>query len=86
MATVKRSRGSLGELKTALWAVVRYNLGVLEDPSQSHETRRAAGNSLTQAGTAYAKVMMIYKVAQDVKRLEELAPEYRPSLPWTSDN
>jgi hypothetical protein len=67
-------RGSLGALKSALWACIEYNLDVLEDSKVDHELRQRACNSLTQAALAYAKVMELYDFEHEVKALEQLAP------------
>jgi len=74
-ATPRRRRrsGSLGALKSAFWAVIEYNLSVVEDPALDHELRQKAGNALTQAGQAYAKVLGLYDLEAKVKALESLA-------------
>jgi hypothetical protein len=67
----RRRSGSLGSLKSALWAVVLYNLDVIEDDYAEHELRQKACNALTQAALAYAKVTELYEVERKVCREEE---------------
>lgn len=69
----RRASGSLPALKQALWAVVRYNLDVIEDADLDHELRQKACNGLVQASLAYAKVMELYDLEHQVKALEHLA-------------
>jgi hypothetical protein len=43
MAAKRRQRrrsGSLGSLKSALWATILYNLDVIEDDEPDHDTRQ----------------------------------------------
>ena len=75
MAAKRRQRrrsGSLGSLKSALWATITYNLDVIEDAELDHELRQRACNSLTQASLAYAKIMELYDLEREVKALEHL--------------
>jgi hypothetical protein len=67
----RRGSGSLGELKAAIWTVIFYNRGVVEDDDLDHELRQRAGNALVQAALAYAKVMELYDLEREVKTLEQ---------------
>jgi hypothetical protein len=69
----RRPSGSLASLKRALWAVISYNLGVIEDDEIDHELRQKGSTSLVQAALAYAKVMELHDLERDVKQLEPLS-------------
>jgi hypothetical protein len=68
----RRSSGSLRHLKHYLWAVVTYNLEVLEDQEHGHDLRQKAGNALVQASMAYVKVS---EATDILTRLEQLERE-----------
>jgi hypothetical protein len=70
----RRRSGSMGSLKAALWAVVTYNLDVIEDPERDHELRQKASNCLVQASLAYAKIVELYDLERDVSEMERLMP------------
>jgi hypothetical protein len=70
----RRRSGSLGALKSSVWAVIEYNVGVLENPRLNHDLRQRACNSLTQAALAYSKILELCDLADQVKALEALAP------------
>jgi hypothetical protein len=70
----RRRSGSLGALKSSIWACIEYNLGVIDDDEQDHELRQKACNSLTQSALAYSKILELYDLERQVKALEELAP------------
>jgi hypothetical protein len=70
----RRRSGSLGALKSAIWACIEYNLGVIDDDEQTHELRQRACNSLTQSALAYAKLIELYDFEREVRALEVLAP------------
>jgi hypothetical protein len=67
----RRPSGSLGALKSRVWASIEYLVDVIGDEDQTHEDRRASCNSLTQAALAYARVMELYEIQKDVNALEE---------------
>jgi hypothetical protein len=69
----RRRSGSLGSLKSALWAVITYNLDVIEDAELDHELRQKACNSLVQASLAYARVIEQHDMEGQMKALERLA-------------
>jgi hypothetical protein len=69
----RRASGSLGSLKSAIWATISYNLDVVEDAALDHELKQRACNSLTQAALAYAKVMEIHEQSKAVEELDRLA-------------
>jgi hypothetical protein len=69
----RRRSGSLGSLKSALWATVTYNLDVIEDADLDHELRQKACNSLTQAALAYLKVIEGAELQKEMAHLEHLA-------------
>jgi hypothetical protein len=66
----RRRSGSLGSLKSALWATITYNLDVIEDVTLEHDLRQRACNSLTQAALAFAKVVDLLEVQRRVADLE----------------
>jgi hypothetical protein len=70
----RRRSGSLSALKSAIWACIEYNLGVIDDDEQEHELRQKACNSLTQSALAYSKILELYDLERQVKALEALAP------------
>jgi hypothetical protein len=70
----RRRSGSLGALKSSIWACIEYNLGVIDDDEQDHELRQKACNSLTQSALAYSKILELYDLERQVKALEDLAP------------
>ena len=67
----RRASGSLGQLKGYFWAAVCYELSVVEDPEQPHETRHKAVNGLVQAGLAYMKSVELTDLEARLSRLEE---------------
>jgi hypothetical protein len=69
----RRASGSLGSLKSAIWATISYNLDVVEDAALDHELKQRACNSLTQAALAYAKVIELYEQQKQMDTLERLA-------------
>ena len=69
----RRRAGSLGVLKASLWAVIEYDLGLVEDDFVDHELRQKAANGLIQASLAYAKLLEQYDLAHEVQSLRELA-------------
>jgi hypothetical protein len=71
----RRSSGSLRHLKHYLWAVVSYNLEVLEDPEHAHDLRQKAGNALVQASMAYLKVSETTDILTRLEQLERAAAE-----------
>ena len=76
MGTKPRRRmgsGSLGQLKAALWSVIHYNVGLVEDETAEHELRLKGSTTLVQAALAYARVMELYDLERQVKTLEERA-------------
>jgi hypothetical protein len=74
-ATPRRRRraGSLGALKSRLWASIEYLVNVIDDETQLHEDRRASCNALTQSTLAYCRVMELYELEQGMQHLEHLA-------------
>jgi hypothetical protein len=74
-ATPRRRRpsGSLGSLKSRLWASIEYLADVIDDESQSHEDRRASCNSLTQAAMAYSRLIEQHEMLQQLDELRNLA-------------
>ena len=72
----RRRSGSIGSLKSALWSTITYNLDVIEAPEHDHELRQRASNCLVQASLAYAKILELYDLTQEVKELEQLAPRH----------
>ena len=66
----RRAAGSLGDLKRYLWAVVCYNLDVVEEPTHPHDLRQRAGNALVQAGMAYLKATEQTALEQRIRALE----------------
>ena len=69
----RRRSGSLGSLKSALWATITYNLDVIEDHGLDHEVRQKACNSLTQAALGYAKIVELHELQKQMATLEHLA-------------
>jgi hypothetical protein len=69
----RRASGSLGSLKSAIWATITYNLDVIEDDELDHEVKQRACNSLTQAALAFAKVIELYEQQKQMDTLERLA-------------
>jgi hypothetical protein len=69
----RRHSGSLGSLKSALWAVILYNLDVIEEESTEHELKQKACNSLTQAALAYSRVVEQHEMTRQMAHLEHLA-------------
>jgi hypothetical protein len=69
----RRRSGSIGSLKSALWATIIYNLDVIEDPERDHDLRQKACNCLVQAGLAYAKILELHDLEHQVEDLEQLA-------------
>ncbi len=69
----RRASGSLGQLKARVWAVIEYNVTLVEDETADHELRLKGSTSLVQAALAYARVMELYEVEKEVKALEQLA-------------
>jgi hypothetical protein len=69
----RRRSGSIGSLKSALWATITYNLDVIEDDERDHELRQKACNCLVQAALAYGRVLELYDLERDVKQLEHLS-------------
>ena len=67
----RRGSGSLGQLKGYFWAAVCYELSVIENPEQPHETRHKAVNGLVQAGLAYMKSIELTDLEARLSRLEE---------------
>jgi hypothetical protein len=69
----RRMSGSLGQLKGALWAVIHYNVGVVEDENAEHDLRQRASTSLVQAALAYARIVELHDLEAQMKSLEHLA-------------
>jgi hypothetical protein len=69
----RRRSGSLGSLKSALWATITYNLDVIEDGALDHDLKQRACNSLTQAALAYAKVIELHEQQRQLESLQHLA-------------
>jgi hypothetical protein len=69
----RRGSGTLGQLKARLWAVIEYNVGLVEDETADHELRLKGSTTLVQAALAYARVMELYDLEGQVKSLEQLA-------------
>jgi hypothetical protein len=69
----RRRSGSIGSLKSALWATITYNLDVIEDPECDHDLRQRACNCLVQASLAYAKIVELHDFEREVRDLEHLA-------------
>lgn len=69
----RRRSGSLGALKGALWAVIQYNLDLIDNEALDHDIRQRACNALTQAGLAYARVVELHDVEKQLGRLEQVA-------------
>jgi hypothetical protein len=70
----RRRSGSIGSLKSAMWAAITYNLDVIEDPELDHELRQKACNSLTQSALAYSKIVELVDLEREVKAIEQLTP------------
>jgi hypothetical protein len=77
----RRSSGSLRHLKHYLWAVVTYNLEVLEDQEHGHDLRQKAGNALVQASMAYMKVSEQVDILTRLERLEHAASQKNGAYP-----
>jgi hypothetical protein len=69
----RRASGGLAALKRALWAVIVYNLEVIEEAELEHDLRQRACNSLTQAALAYSRVVEQHDMAQQMAALQHLA-------------
>ena len=70
----RRRAGSLGALRSTLWACIEYNLACVEDHELDHDLRQKACNSLTQSALAYSKLVELYDLERQVKALEQLSP------------
>jgi hypothetical protein len=70
---LRRRSGSLGALKSALWATITYNLDVIEDAALDHEVKQRACNSLTQAALAWCKIAETHDLQRQVEALERLS-------------
>ena len=68
----RRARGSLGALNHYLWAVVCYNLSVVEDDTLPHDLRQKAGNGLVQAGLAFMRAHELLEIDARLKKVEAL--------------
>jgi hypothetical protein len=66
----RRPRGSLVSVQKALWAVVLYNWGVVEDETCDHESRQRASTALVQAALGWAKVAELSDLETEVRKLE----------------
>jgi hypothetical protein len=69
----RRRSGSIGSLKSALWATIAYNLDVIEDAEQDHDLRQKASNCLVQASLAYSRVVEQHEMVRQMAHLEHLA-------------
>jgi hypothetical protein len=69
----RRRSGSTGSLKSALWAIITYNLDVIEDTGLDHEVRQKACHCLTQASLAWSRIVEQHDMARQMTRLERLA-------------
>jgi hypothetical protein len=69
----RRGSGTLGQLKARLWAVIEYNVTLVEDETADHELRLKGSTTLVQAALAYARIVELYDVARDVSALEQLS-------------
>jgi hypothetical protein len=70
----RRGSGSLGQLKARLWAVIEYNVSLVEDDDADHELRLKGSTTLVQAALAYARVLELYDLEREVTELEQLTP------------
>jgi hypothetical protein len=66
----RRGPGSLSQLKGYLWVCITYELSVIEDPTQSHDTRHKAVNGLTQAAMVYSRLVEAGDHEERLARLE----------------
>jgi hypothetical protein len=69
----RKPSGSLGALKSRLWASIEYLVDVIGDEEQLHEDRRASCNSLTQAAMAYSRLIELHTIEQEMQHFEDLA-------------
>lgn len=74
----RRRSGSLGALKSRLWAAIEYLVDEIDNEQQDHETRRACCNSLTQATLAYSRLIELHTLEQEMQSLERLAHSNGP--------
>jgi hypothetical protein len=70
---LRRRSGSIGALKSALWATITYNMDVIEDGALDHDVKQRACNSLTQAALAYGKVIELHEQQRQLESLQHLA-------------
>jgi hypothetical protein len=68
----RRGGGTLGQLKSRLWTAIEYNVRLVDDEDVDHELRLKGSNALVQASLAYCRVVEVYDLEREVKRLEEL--------------
>jgi hypothetical protein len=68
----RRGGGTLGQLKSRLWAAVEYNVRLLEDDSIDHELRLKGSNALVQASLAYCRLIEVYDLEREIRELEQL--------------
>jgi hypothetical protein len=72
MAVKRRRRrgiGSLSDLQRHLWAILLYNMDVIQDEERPHVLRQKASNCAVQAGMAWLKCE---EQADLLKRIEAL--------------
>jgi hypothetical protein len=68
----RRGTGSLGQLKARVWAVLEYTVSLVEDEFADHDTRLKGATTLVQAALAYAKVMELHALSQDMAKYEKV--------------
>jgi hypothetical protein len=69
----RRPRGSLLQVQKAVYAVLDYNLSVIEDDSAEHELKLRACTSLVQASLAWVRISELTDLEKSMVRLETLA-------------
>ena len=69
----RRASGTLGSVKAAVYSVIMYNRGVVENESKDDEVRQKASNCVVQAALAWSKLLELHEIQQGMQKLEHLA-------------
>jgi hypothetical protein len=68
----RRQRGSLVATQKALWAVIQYNLDVIEHHDLDHDIKQRASTSLVQAALAWARLAELCDLEKQMQSYEQL--------------